>query len=319
MSDAKNLVGQLGNATRASFGESLASLGKEFKNVVVLDADLSKSTKSESFSKNSPERFFQMGIQEANMIGAAAGLAFSGKIPFLCSFGAFLTGRFDQIRVTIGYANANVRLVGTHAGVGIGEDGCSQMALEDLACMRTLPGMAVLQPADDIETKAMMRYLIDHDGPAYIRLTRQNVVNVHDTNYKFKLGKADQILDGKDAVVFATGGLTGNAYTAIKNLEKEGLSIALVNIHSVKPFDKECVQKWSQKVKHIFTAEDHNILGGLGGVVAEAMAEVGAPARLHRIGIQDVYGESGTPEALYEKHGLDANGIGRTLKSILKN
>lgn len=319
MSLGQSLIGQVGNATRSSFGEALANLGKEFKNVVVLDADLSKSTKSESFGKNHPERFFQMGIQEANMIGAAAGLAFSGKIPFLCSFGAFLTGRFDQIRVTVGYANANVRLVGTHAGVGIGEDGCSQMALEDLACMRTLPGMAVLQPADDIETKAMMRYLMDHNGPAYIRLTRQNVVNVHDTNYKFKFGKADEILDGKDAVVFATGGVTGNAYTAIKNLEKEGLSVGLVNIHSVKPFDKESVMKWSQKVKHIFTLEDHNVIGGLGGAVAEVMAEYGSSAKLHRLGIQDVYGESGTPEALYEKHGLDANGIGRSLKSIIKN
>lgn len=312
-------IGQLGNATRASFGEALANLGKEFKDIVVLDADLSKSTKSESFSKNAPERFFQMGIQESNMIGVAAGLAFSGKIPFLCSFGAFLTGRFDQIRVTVGYANANVRLVGTHAGVGIGEDGCSQMALEDLACMRTLPGLAVLQPADDIETKAMMRYLIDHKGPAYIRLTRQNVTNVHDTNYKFKFGKADQILDGKDAVVFATGGLTGNAYLAIKNLEKEGMSVGLVNIHSVKPFDKECVQEWAQKVKHIFTAEDHNVIGGLAGAVSEAMAEVGAQARIHKIGVQDVYGESGTPEALYEKHRLDPNGIAKTIKSVLKN
>lgn len=312
-------LGQLGNATRASFGEALANLGKEFKSIVVLDADLSKSTKSESFGKNNPERFFQMGIQEANMIGAAAGLAFSGKIPFLCSFGAFLTGRFDQIRVTIGYANANVRLVGTHAGVGIGEDGCSQMALEDLACMRTLPGMAVLQPADDIETKQMMRYLIDHNGPAYIRLTRQNVINVHDTNYKFRFGKADEILEGKDAVVFATGGVTGNAYAAIKDLEKEGLSVGLVNIHSVKPFDKESVMKWSQKVKHIFTLEDHNVIGGLGGAVAEVMAEIGSSAKLHRLGVQDIYGESGTPEALYEKHGLDAHGIGRSVKSILKN
>ncbi len=312
-------IGELGSATRASFGEALSGIGKEFKNVVVLDADLSKSTKSESFSKVSPERFFQMGIQEANMIGVAAGLAFSGKIPFLCSFGAFLTGRFDQIRVTVGYANANVRLVGTHAGVGIGEDGCSQMALEDLACMRTLPGMAVLQPADDIETKAMMRYLVDHNGPAYIRLTRQNVINVHDSKYQFKFGKADQILDGKDAVVFATGGVVGNAYAALKNLEAEGLSVALVNIHSVKPFDREAVMAWSARVKNIFTLEDHNVIGGLGGVVAETMAEIGSPARLHRLGVHDVYGESGTPEALYEKHGLDPHGIARSVKSVLRN
>lgn len=309
----------MGQATRNSFGEAVAKLGEEFKNVVVLDADLSKSTKSESFGKKFPERFFQMGIQEANMIGAAAGLAFSGKIPFLCSFGAFLTGRFDTIRVTVGYGDANVRLVGTHAGVGIGEDGCSQMALEDLACMRTLPNMAVLQPADDIETKQMMRFLMDYKGPAYIRLTRQNVTDVHNADYKFQFGKGDPILDGKDAVIFGTGGLTGNAFDAIQKLKDEGLSVGLVNFHSIKPIDRECIQKWANKVKYIFTAEDHNIIGGLGGAVAEVMAEVGATAKLHRIGVRDTYGESGTPEALYEKHALDANGIARTVKSVLKN
>src|SRR5580698_3859214 len=164
-----------GKATRASFGEALVEIGQEFKNVVVMDADLSKSTKSDGFAKKFPERFFQMGISEANMIGAAAGMSFAGKIPFICSFGCFLTGRFDTIRVSIGYSNANVRLVGTHAGIGIGEDGYSQMALEDVGCMRNLPGMAVLQPADDIETKQMIRFLVTHEGPAYIRLTRQNL------------------------------------------------------------------------------------------------------------------------------------------------
>jgi transketolase len=308
----------MGQATRNSFGEAVAKLGEEFKQIVVLDADLSKSTKSESFSKKFPERFFQMGIQEANMIGVAAGLAFAGKVPFLCSFGAFLTGRFDTIRVTLGYADANVRLVGTHSGIGIGEDGYSQMALEDIACMRTLPNMAVLQPADDIETKAMMRYLVDYKGPAYIRLTRQNVVDVHKPDYKFEFGKADPILDGKDAVVFSTGALTGNAFEAIQKLQSEGLSVALVNFHSIKPLDKECVVKWSQKVRHIITAEDHNILGGLGGAVAEVMAENPSQAKLYRIGVRDTYGESGTPEALYEKHGLDVNGMARTIKSVIK-
>lgn len=308
----------MGQATRNSFGEAVAKLGEEFKQIVVLDADLSKSTKSESFSKKFPERFFQMGIQEANMIGVAAGLAFAGKVPFLCSFGAFLTGRFDTIRVTLGYADANVRLVGTHSGIGIGEDGYSQMALEDIACMRTLPNMAVLQPADDIEAKAMMRYLVDHKGPAYIRLTRQNVVDVHKPDYKFQFGKADPILDGKDAVVFSTGGLTGNAFEAIQKLQSEGLSVALVNFHSIKPLDKECIVKWSQKVKHVITAEDHNILGGLGGAVAEVMAENPSQAKLYRIGVRDTYGESGTPEALYEKHGLDVNGMARTIKSVIK-
>lgn len=309
----------MGQATRNSFGDAVAKLGEEFKEIIVLDADLSKSTKSESFSKKFPERFFQMGIQEANMIGVAAGLAFAGKIPFLCSFGAFLTGRFDTIRVTVGYADANVRLVGTHSGIGIGEDGYSQMALEDLACMRTLPNMAVLQPADDIEAKAMMRYLIDHKGPAYIRLTRQNVIDVHKSDYKFQFGKGDEILAGTDAVVFATGGLTGNTFEAIQKLKSEGLSIGLVNFHSIKPLDKECIVKWSQKVKHIITAEDHNILGGLGGAVAEVLAEQGAGAKLYRIGVRDTYGESGTPEALYEKHGLDVMGIARTLKSVIRN
>jgi transketolase len=219
----------------------------------------------------------------------------------------------------VGYAQANVRLVGTHAGVGIGDDGMSQMALEDLACMRTIPDFAVLQPADDIETKAMMRYLIDHKGPAYIRLTRQNVIDVHKAGYKFQFGKADLIRDGKDAVVFATGGLTGNALEAIENLSKEGLGVALVNIHSIKPIDKEAIQNWAGKVKHIFTAEDHNIIGGLGGAVAEVMAEAGSSAKLHRIGVRDVYGESGTPEDLYEKHALNPAGIARTIKSVLKN
>jgi transketolase len=193
------------------------------------------------------------------------------------------------------------------------------MALEDLACMRTLPNMAVLQPADDIEAKAMMRYLIDHKGPAYIRLTRQNVVDVHKPDYKFQFGKGDEILTGTDAVVFATGGLTGNTFDAIQKLKAEGLSIGLVNFHSIKPLDKECIIKWSQKVKHIITAEDHNILGGLGGAVAEVLAEQGAGAKLYRIGVRDTYGESGTPEALYEKHGLDVAGIARTLKSVIKN
>lgn len=311
-------VGVVMKATRASFGEALVELGQEFPQVVVLDADLSKSTKSEGFSKKFPERFFQMGIQEANMIGTAAGLAFSGKVPFLCSFGAFLTGRFDIIRVSVGYANANVRLIGTHAGVGIGEDGCSQMALEDLACMRTLPGMAVLQPADDIETKSMMKELMHHDGPVYIRLTRQDVLPVSPAGYKFKLGRSTQIRNGKDAVVFATGGQVGLAVKAAEMLEAEGLSIGVVNFSSIKPIDREAITSWASKVKWIFTAEDHNILGGLGGAVAEVMAEKPATARLFRIGVQDTYGESGTPEALYEKHGLDTPGIARTLKSVIK-
>jgi transketolase len=306
-------------ATRASFGEALAELGKEFPNLVALDADLSKSTMSHHFAKAFPERFFQMGIAEGNMIGVAAGLAFSGKIPFLCSFGAFLTGRFDQIRVTIGYAEANVRLIGTHAGVGIGDDGCSQMAVEDIACMRTLPGMTVLQPADDAETRSMMRYLVDHKGPAYVRLTRQNLKDVHPAGYKFQLGKAVELRDGSDAVVFATGAQVMHAVDAADQLAKEGLKVGVLNFSSIKPIDTEAILKWSRKVKRVFSAEDHQVMGGLGGAVAEVMAEAGVGTPLTRIGVQDVYGESGLPKDVYRKHGLDAEGIAKTIKSRIKN
>ncbi|MGE3973878.1 MAG: transketolase family protein [Bdellovibrionales bacterium] len=307
----------MGKATRASFGDALVELGPEFKNIVVLDADLSKSTKSESFSKKFPERFFQMGIQEANMIGTAAGLALSGKIPFLCSFACFLTGRFDIIRVSVGYSNANVRLVGTHSGIGIGEDGYSQMGLEDIACMRTLPNMTVLQPADDIETKAMMRYLMDHQGPAYLRLTRQDMDVVHKSDYKFRFGKADELRSGKDTVIFATGGLVGSAMQAAELLKKDGLDVAVVNVHTIKPLDTEAITTWAKKCKTIFTAEDHNIIGGLGGAVAEHLSTTGIGTRLVRIGVNDTYGESGTPEALYEKHSLHGAGVARTVKSNL--
>jgi transketolase len=306
-----------GKATRASFGEALAEIGQEFKNVVVMDADLSKSTKSEVFAKKFPERFFQMGISEANMIGAAAGMAFSGKIPFICSFGCFLTGRFDTIRLSIGYSQANVRLVGTHAGIGIGEDGYSQMALEDVACMRSLPGMAVLQPADDIETKQMMRYLAKHQGPVYLRLTRQNLDSVNGPDYQFKFGRGVTLKEGNQAVVFATGGVVAHSLNAAKMLEKEGFSIAVVNIHTIKPLDVEGVAKWASKVKHVFTAEDHNVIGGLGSAVAEVMAQHGLNARLTRLGVQDSYGESGTPEGLYEKYALNANGLARSMKAQL--
>ncbi|MCC6277668.1 MAG: transketolase family protein [Oligoflexia bacterium] len=306
-------------ATRASFGEALVELGNEFKNLVVLDADLSKSTKSEGFAKKYPDRFFQMGISEMNMIGVAAGLSFTGKVPFLCSFGCFLTGRFDTIRVSVGYSQANVRLVGTHAGIGIGEDGYSQMALEDIACLRTLPGMAVLQPADDVETKQMMRYLMTHQGPVYLRLTRQNLDAVSPKNYKFQFGKGVELKSGTDSVIFATGGLVGNSLKAAEALAKEGLSVGVVNIHSIKPLDEDLVLNWAKRVKHVFTAEDHNVVGGLGGAVAEAIATRGLATRLTRIGVQDTYGESGSPEALYEKHGLDTFGVARTVKSVLKN
>jgi transketolase len=313
MSDTKSKP----KATRAAFGEALVEVGHEFKNVVVLDADLSKSTKTDGFSKAFPERFFQMGISEMNMIGVAAGMSFAGKIPFCASFGCFLAGRFDTIRVSVGYSQANVRLVGTHAGIGIGDDGYSQMALEDVACMRTLPGMAVLQPADEIETKQMIQYLAKHVGPAYIRLTRQNLDPVNKADYQFQFGRGVLLKPGTDAVVFATGGVVANSLYAAQALEREGKSVAVVNIHTIKPIDTEIITTWAKKVKHVFTAEDHNVIGGLGGAVAETLADAGIGKPLTRLGVQDTYGESGSPEDVYEKYALNAHGLARSIKATL--
>ena len=304
-------------ATRRSFGEALLELGEAFANIVVLDADLSKSTQSALFAEKFPQRFFQMGIQEANMIGVAAGMAFDGKIPFLCSFGAFLTGRFDTIRVTVGYGQANVRLIGTHAGLGIGEDGTTQMALEDLSCMQTISGMSVFSPADDVETKALMKYLISHKGPTYMRLTRQKVPHIFKEDYQFCYGKFTEVKQGKDAVIFTTGHQTGLGLQAANLLEEDGISLAVMNVCTIKPIDRKTIELWTKKVPFIFTAEDHNVIGGLGSAVANVMAENASQARLVKIGVPDTFGESGSYQALYKKYALDAMGIARTVKSHL--
>lgn len=300
-------------ATRAAFGKTLVRIGEKYPNVVVLDADLSVSTKSIEFAKKFPERFFQMGIAEANMIGSAAGLALSGKIPFLCSFGAFIIGRFETIRISIGYNQANVRMIGTHSGLGIGEDGYTQMTLEDIACMRTLPGMAVCQPADSMETTKMIEYFADHHkGPVYIRLTRQGLVSLFNENYRFEFGKGVLLKEGKDLVIFATGGVVYNSLCAAEKLEEKGVSSTVVNIHTIKPIDETLILDLMKTHKQIITIEDHNIIGGLGSAVSEVIAMHGSSVKLTRIGVQDVYGESGTPEALYEKYGLSSNKIYET-------
>lgn len=306
-------------ATRASFGQALLEYGGANKNVVVLDADLSKSTKSSAFAQKYPDRFFQMGIQEANMIGVACGMSFDGKIPFLCSFGAFLTGRFDTIRLSVGYSNANVRLVGTHAGIGVGEDGTSQMALEDIACMRAIPNMSVLSPADDIETKQMIKYLInDHSGPAYIRLTRQNVNSVFEKDYKFCFNKIVNLTKGADATIFTTGHQTSLAISAFNKLKEDGINISVNNVHTIKPLDISFIKETISNYSYIFTAEDHNIIGGLGSAIADVMSEIGTSSRLTKIGIPDVFGESGTQPELYNKYKLDSNGIASIIKSTLQ-
>lgn len=304
-------------ATRQAFGEALAKLGEKHPEIVVLDADLAKSTKSELFAKKFPERFFEMGISEANMIGAGAGLALSGKIPFICSFGAFVTGRFDQIRMSVAYSNAKVRIVGTHAGVGIGEDGHSQMALEDLAMMRTQPNMTVLQPADDVETHAMMEELMHHPNPAYIRLTRQNVPRVHKEGTQFKIGKIQplRVVDQPKAIVLATGGVVGTGLEAVVNLAKRGLFVEFANVSSIKPLDEAYLAHALEKAQHFITIEDHYIVGGLGGAVAEFLATKGK-GRLSRIGVEE-FGQSGTPEELYEHYGLSAGKLEKRLGQLI--
>lgn len=305
-------------ATREVFGETLAALGEKYPQVVVLDADLSKSTKSDLFAKKYPARFFEMGIQEANMIGVAAGMALSGKVPFICSFACFVTGRYDQIRLSVAYSDANVRIVGSHAGIGIGEDGLSQQGLEDIALMRALPNMAVIQPGDDLECAQAVEYLISqHKGPAFLRTTRQKLDRVNKDDYKFQLGRAVTLREGNDVAIFASGGTVQGAVKAADALKAAGVSVRVVNVHTLRPFDAEAVVKAGRECKAgIVTAEDHMIAGGLGSCVAEALAEGGVGAKLHRIGLEG-YGESGTPEALYQKYELDAAGIERRVRRFL--
>jgi transketolase len=310
----------MSRATRDAFGEALVKAGEKYPEVVALDADLSKSTKSEAFAKRFPDRFFEMGIAEANMVGTGAGLALCGKVPFICSFACFVTGRYDQIRISVAYSGANVRIVGSHAGIAIGDDGYSQQGLEDVALMRALPGMAVLQPADDVECEQMVDFLCRHVGPAFLRTTRQKLPRVHGEGYQFKFGQLDVLRPGgKDVLVFATGGEVGYALAAAEKLAKEdGLEVGVVNVPCLKPFDAAGAAKLSAAARLVVTAEDHSIIGGLGSVVAEAMAEAGVGRKLVRVGLQDVFGESGAPEELLRKHQLDADGIAAQVRAALR-
>ena len=303
-------------ASRDSFGETIARLGESHKELVVLDADLSESTRSKKFGQKYPDRFFQMGIAESNMISVAAGLALSGHVPFCCSFGCFLTGRFDQIRMSVCYSAANVRLVGSHCGVAIGEDGYSQMGLEDIALMRTLPTMAIIQPADDLETAGAVEYLVGHKGPAYLRTTRQKLDRVNAEGYKFQFGKGVTLVDGTDVTIVASGGTAGPAVAAAKLLAADGIKARVINIHTIKPIDVDLLVKAARETKRILTVEDHQTTGGLGGAVCEALADK-EPVRVHRHGIHDVFGESGNPKALYEHFKLDAAGITSVAKTFL--
>ncbi len=296
-------------ATRQSFGEAVASIGEKNLQIVVMDADLGKSTMTGDFSKKFPDRYVQMGIAEQNLIGTAAGLSLAGKIPFATSFACFLIGRYETIRMSVAYSNSNVKLVGTHAGVGIGEDGNSQMGLEDIALLRSLPNIAILQPADDIETRAAVEWASTHRGPVYLRLTRQKIKDIHSPQYQFQFGKGDILKQSKGkskgVAIFATGGVLNNCVTACEELEKEGTSFALVNIHTIKPLDEDLVLRLAQEYGKVLTVEDHNVVGGLGSAVSEVVADAGLPIKVFRHGVSG-FGESGSPEELYDKFGFSA-------------
>lgn len=306
----------MAKASRLAFGEALARLGGEHREVVVLDADLSKSTMTDLFAKKYPERFFEMGIAEGNMVGVAAGMALAGKVPFCCSFACFVAGRFEQIRMSVGYNRANVRIVGTHAGIGIGEDGYSQMATEDIACMRSIPNMAVLQPADALETERAVEYLVRHRGPVFLRLTRQKLEDVNPPDYRFEFGRGVILREGGDVTLVATGGVVGEALKAAEALSTRGVMARVVNIHTIKPLDEDVILDSARRTRGIVTVEDHGIHGGLGSAVAEVAAQAGVgPVR--RIGVRD-FAESGDPAGLYRKYGLSAEHIVAEAEKLLR-
>lgn len=304
-------------ATRDGFGEALAELGSN-KDIVVLDADLSESTRTHKFAQKYPERFLDMGIAEQDLVATAAGLAASGKIPFACSFAAFITGRAnDQIRLNAGISKLNIKLVGSHAGLLTGEDGASHQSLEDIGLMRCIPGMTVIQPADFIEAKEATKAAAKLKGPVYLRLGRGKVPVINNENYKFELGKGATLKDGKDITIIATGALVHEALVAHEELKKQNISARIINIHTIKPIDKNIIIKAAKETKAIVTAEDHGINGGLGSIVAEILSE-NIPVPLERLGTNDTFGESGKPEELYKKYGFTPENIIKVVKKALK-
>jgi transketolase len=302
-------------ASRAAFGEALLELGARNDRIITVDADLSKSTMTARFAKTYPTRAFNVGIAESGMIGLAAGLALTGWVPFACSFACFLVGRFETIRVSVAYTNAPVKLVGTHVGVAIGEDGYTQMGLEDIACLRALPNIPIVQPADEIETRQAVAYAVEHPGPIYLRLTRQSLEPVHGESYRFQLGRADLLRPGHDVTLLASGGPLWNTLEAAKQLEAEGIQAEVLNVSTIKPLDEEAILQSAGKTGRVVTVEDHSIHGGLGSAVAELLSEV-MPTPLKRIGLT-TFGESGDPKGLYAKHGLGSEGIARSVLKFL--
>ena len=306
-------------ATRESYGNALAECGAKYENLVVLDADLAGATKTGTFKKVFPERHIDCGIAEGNMMTVAAGLATAGKIPFASSFAMFAAGRaFEQVRNSIGYPHLNVKIGATHAGISVGEDGATHQCNEDIALMRTIPGMVVISPADDVEAKAAVRAAIEHVGPVYLRFGRLAVPVIHDeATYKFEIGKGIVEREGKDVTIVTTGLCVSESLAAAEKLAAEGIDAKVINIHTIKPIDEELLVAAAKETGRIVTVEEHSIIGGLGGAVCEVLSEK-APTPVLRIGINDTFGESGPAKALIAKYGLDGDSIAEKVKAFVK-
>ena len=305
-------------ATRDSYGNALAELGAEHPEIVVLDADLAAATKTATFQKAFPERHIDCGIAECNMMGVAAGLATTGMVPFASSFAMFAAGRaFEQIRNSIGYPKLNVKIGASHAGISVGEDGATHQCNEDIALMRTIPGMVVINPSDDVEARAAVKAAYEHVGPVYLRFGRLAVPVINDNpEYKFELGKGITLREGTDVTIIATGLPVSESLAAAEKLAQDGISARVINIHTIKPIDEEIIIKAAAETKKIVTVEEHSIIGGLGSAVCDVVAEK-APAKVMKIGINDVYGESGPAVELIKKYGLDSESIYNKVKAFV--
>lgn len=313
MSEVKSI------ATRESYGNALVELGKEFENLVVLDADLAAATKTGVFKKAFPERHIDCGIAEANMTGVAAGMSTCGFVPFVSTFAMFAAGRsYEQVRNSIGYPHLNVKIGATHAGISVGEDGASHQCNEDIALMRAIPGMVVINPSDDVEARAAVRAAYEYDGPVYLRFGRLAVPVINDRpDYKFEIGKGVTLREGGDCTIVATGLCVSAVLTAAETLSEKGIDAQVINIHTIKPLDEELVIAAAKKTGRVFTVEEHSIIGGLGAAVAETLGEK-CPTKLTRIGVNDVFGESGPAKELLHKYGLDAEGIANRILSEMR-
>lgn len=304
-------------ATREAYGKALAAIAKENDKIVVLDADLSKSTKTNIFAKEFPDRFFDMGIAEGNMAATAAGLAIGGQTVFFSSFAVFAAGRaFEIVRNSICYPKLNVKIAATHAGITVGEDGGSHQSIEDIAIMRVLPNMEVFVPADGVETAKIVSYLAEHEGPGYLRLGRSGQPVLFDDSYKFQPGKGVVMRDGDDVAIVACGLMVSIALEAAETLAREGIAAAVINMSSIKPLDENILAKYTKKCGAIVTAEEHSVIGGLGGAVAESLIK-SFPCPMAMVGVNDSFGESGKPQALLEKYGLTATAIAEKAKAVL--